>query len=159
MPPAYVLKRTATLPMLEWVLHLLANAILEGNDYHQKGMLLRREQQEIHHKRLDNLFTIPKALEIIPGVHEIDWKLVPGVKENLATYIRMAIESDLLENFQQIFLVLILIERAVLITYDRDENVITLIDGHAHRKAFTLAGQSFSPLLIVNRTLCLDGSL
>lgn len=136
LTPARALRKGQTLTMMREVLHILGNSIVEGNDGHSEAMRNRhRRKRQADGIVKSNLFTIPQAIAEVGGIHEVDFRVVRDGKKNLAKYLRAAVESNLLTAFSQIFILLIMVERAVLVTFDRDEETIAVIDGHAHQSS------------------------
>lgn len=126
--PAAILNQAVCLAVSEHFVQLVANSILEGNEAHQTAV-----KQRSGRKNDRGLFTVPGGIRAVKGIQEINWKLVYGVRKNLSRFIKKAMDSELTAEFSQVFLVVIIIERAILVLYDRQEHVINVIDGHAHR--------------------------
>lgn len=78
--------------------------------------------------------TIPQALAATSNqFQEIEYCAVGGnIIENLATFIRSAICHNYFCSRKQIFFLLIMVERCVVLIYQKPGNIISLLDSHLH---------------------------
>uniref|UniRef100_A0A0M3HU06 Uncharacterized protein n=1 Tax=Ascaris lumbricoides TaxID=6252 RepID=A0A0M3HU06_ASCLU len=106
------------------------NAIIEGNEIHAKLVHDRRREEDAQ----SETFTIPRALQGCGNVFkELQYVSVCGrLIDNISSFVRGPIESGALADHDQIFMILIAYERAMLLLYDRHNNSIGLMDSHAH---------------------------
>ncbi|VDK63772.1 unnamed protein product [Onchocerca ochengi] len=117
------------------LLNAFINAIIEGNEIHEEQMTKRRLFCSCN-DRCTETFTIPQALEGCGNVfREIEYVTARGkMIHKLKTFLLTPIESDFLKDHLQIYMILIVFERSVLLVYERECNAIFLLDTHTHMK-------------------------
>uniref|UniRef100_A0A0R3RX98 NARG2_C domain-containing protein n=1 Tax=Elaeophora elaphi TaxID=1147741 RepID=A0A0R3RX98_9BILA len=117
------------------LLNAFINAIIEGNEIHEQQMTKRRPLCSCYDRHTET-FTIPQALEGCGNVfQEIEFVTVQGkITYNLKPFLLTPIKSDFLKDHLQIYMILIVYERSVLLVYERECNALFLIDTHSHLK-------------------------
>ncbi|CAG9537184.1 unnamed protein product [Cercopithifilaria johnstoni] len=117
------------------LLNAFINAIIEGNEIHEQQMVKRRPFCSCYDRHAET-FTIPQALEGCGNVfQEIEFVTVRGkILHNLKPFLLMPIRSDFLKDHLQIYMILIVFERSVLLIYERECKAIFLLDTHTHLK-------------------------
>jgi len=108
------------------IVNALLNSILDGNQIYERTV------PEYNSK--EHLFNIPEALKATnEQFHEIQFCAMTGrIDENLAVNLRAALESSLLQGFKQLFFLVIIFERTILLVVQRYDNLISAIDSHRH---------------------------
>uniref|UniRef100_A0A8R1DWZ7 Uncharacterized protein n=1 Tax=Caenorhabditis japonica TaxID=281687 RepID=A0A8R1DWZ7_CAEJA len=139
------------------ILGVLINAIVDGNETHEKAMMARKrgfsgclkktslEQSTVPEcpsvfqflkKPYRDTFTVPEAIQAHrPEMHEVDYKCYSGdFISNLVTAITMAVTSPWLRDLSRLSIGVLAFERAMCFIYDRPTHSILLIDTHMHFK-------------------------
>ncbi|KAM3719398.1 Glutathione synthetase [Dirofilaria immitis] len=139
------------------LLNAFINAIIEGNEIHEQQMVKRRSFCCSYFDRHAETFTIPQALEGCNNIfQEIEYITVRGkIIYNLKTFLLMPIKSDLLKDHLQIYMILIVFERSVLLVYERECNAIFLLDTHTHMKKKNVKTGGLIAMCSVNDLDCL----
>ncbi|CAI2355457.1 unnamed protein product [Caenorhabditis sp. 36 PRJEB53466] len=139
------------------VLEVLVNAIVDGNDTHERAMSARKRGFSgcLKKKTLDegiasdnssvfqllkrpqrDTFTVPEAIQVQrPEMHEVDYRCYTGdFISNLVTAMTMAISSPYLCKLPRLSIGVLAFERAMCFIYDRPTHSILLLDTHMHFK-------------------------
>ncbi|VDK75681.1 unnamed protein product [Litomosoides sigmodontis] len=138
------------------LLNAFINAIIEGNEIHEQQMTKRRPFCSCYDRHAET-FTIPQALEGCGNVfREIEFVTVHGkIIYNLKPFLLTPIKSDFLKDHLQIYMILIVFERSVLLVFERECNALFLIDTHAHFKAKNMRTGGLIAMCLVNNLDCL----
>ncbi|EJW78696.1 hypothetical protein WUBG_10396 [Wuchereria bancrofti] len=138
------------------LLNAFINAIIEGNEIHEQEMAKRRPICSCCDRHAET-FTIPQALEGCGNVfREIDYITVHGkIIYNLKQFLLAPIQSDLLKDHLQIYMILIVFERSVLLVYERKCSAIFLLDTHTHLKTRNMKTGGLIAMCLVNNLDCL----
>uniref|UniRef100_A0A915PVW0 Uncharacterized protein n=1 Tax=Setaria digitata TaxID=48799 RepID=A0A915PVW0_9BILA len=138
------------------LLNAFVNAIIEGNEIHEQQMVRRRPSCSCYDRHAET-FTIPQALEGCGNVfREVEYVTVRGkIIHNLKTFLLTPINSDFLKDHLQIYMILIVFERSVLLVYERECNAMFLLDTHTHLKAKSVSTGGLIAMCPVNDLDCL----
>ncbi|VBB26464.1 unnamed protein product [Acanthocheilonema viteae] len=138
------------------LLNAFINAIIEGNEIHEQQMAKRRPFCCCNDHRVET-FTIPQALEGCGNVfQEIEFVNVRGkIIYNLKPFLLTPIKSEFLNDHLQIYMILILFERSVLLVYERECNAIFLFDTHTHLNTKHMKTGGLIAMCSVNNLDCL----
>ncbi|VDM40074.1 unnamed protein product [Toxocara canis] len=134
-----LMESTSTVPFCSSELtNAFLNAIIEGNEIHSKLTQYRRKKEDPQ----SDTFTIPRALQGCGNVFkEIQYVSVRGrLIDNIGPFLVGPIKSNTLADHQQIFMLLIAYERAILLLYDRENDTVGLMDSHAHLNSYLSDG-------------------
>lgn len=112
----------------------IVNAILEGNAIHEKQMSKRKLAFRCLFSKEPETFTIPQALDACEKTFkEIEFTSVRGkLLQNMKNFVLGPIKSCPLKDHLQIFMVLIVFERSVLLVYEKETDSISVVDTHSH---------------------------
>ncbi|CAD5220324.1 unnamed protein product [Bursaphelenchus okinawaensis] len=108
------------------LLNALSNAIIDGNNIY--------ERTHKTHSQNKHTFTIPEAIRATNGIwREVTFSRGNGpFNVNVASYLERAINSPLTTQLDQMFFLILLFERCVLVVYQRCNHTIGIIDSHTH---------------------------
>ncbi|EFO26188.2 hypothetical protein LOAG_02302 [Loa loa] len=138
------------------LLNAFINAIIEGNEIHEQQMAKRRPICSCCDRHAET-FTIPQALEGCGNVfREIEYVTVHGkIIYKLKQFLLAPIKSDFLKDHLQIYMILIVFERSVLLVYERECNAIFLLDTHTHLKTRNMKTGGLIAMCPLNNLDCL----